>query len=486
MKHSTDKSNNTAFFIKRVKTPFEVHDVFNYHARYRAIDRLIPPWSKLKIIKRNIGLENGATCILELQCGPLKLKWVAKHIGYIQDQLFQDEMIKGPLKAWKHTHSFTPNELGGCIMEDKINYSLPYGLNRFNIVRNRLNKTLCEMFSYRHRILQNDLKLWDLLKENKGKRILISGSTGLIGSALIPLLELAGEHKISRLVRPSSKYSFSHNSSNFKVWDPETGIVAPSDLEGFDAIIHLSGESIGGRWSKIKKKRIHDSRVKTTELLCNTIKKLKKPPLTLLCASAIGYYGTRGEEVVTEDTMAGDGFLANLCVDWEAQANSVKDMGIRVVNARFGLILSPKGGILKLLTIAPYLKVGMGLGNGSNVFNWISIEDVIGSILYSVDNTTIRGPVNIVSPNPMNASDFFEIISKIQENQIFLRIGSGFMKRAIGDFADTINDSNGVVKPQKLLAAGYPFMTPSLEDAIRLLLGRQIGIQTEPGFLEYG
>ena len=248
----------------------------------------------------------------------------------------------------------------------------------------------------------------------------------------------------------------------------------------------MSGESIGGRWSKIKKKRIHDSRVKTTELLCNTIKKLKKPPSTLLCASAIGYYGTRGEEVVTEDTMAGDGFLANLCVDWEAQANSVKDMGIRVVNARFGLILSPKGGILKLLTLAPYLKVGMGFGNGSNVFNWISIEDVIGSILYSVDNTTIRGPVNIVSPNPINASDFFEIISKIQENQIFLRIGSGFMKRAIGDFADTINDSNGVVKPQKLLAAGYPFMTPSLEDAIRLLLGRQIGNQTEPGFLEYG
>ena len=125
-------------------------------------------------------------------------------------------MIKGPLKTWKHTHSFTPNELGGCIMEDKIKYSLPYGLNRFNIVRNRLNKTLCEMFSYRHRILQNDLKLWDLLKENKGKRILISGSTGLIGSALIPLLEIAGEHKISRLVRPSSKYSYSHNSSNFK------------------------------------------------------------------------------------------------------------------------------------------------------------------------------------------------------------------------------------------------------------------------------
>ena len=191
MKHSTDKSNNTAFFIKRVKIPFEVHDVFNYHARYRAIDRLIPPWSMLKIIKRNNGLENGATCILELQCGPLKLKWVAKHIGYIQDQLFQDEMIKGPLKAWKHTHSFTPNELGGCIMEDKINYSLPYGLNRFNIFRNRLNKTLCEMFSYRHRILQNDLKLWDLLNENKGKRILISGSTGLIGSALIPLLEFS-------------------------------------------------------------------------------------------------------------------------------------------------------------------------------------------------------------------------------------------------------------------------------------------------------
>ena len=130
------------------------------------------------------------------------------------------------------------------------------------------------------------------------------------------------------------------------------------------------------------------------------------------------------------------------------------------------------------------LKVGIGFGNGSNVINWVSIEDVIGSILYSIGNTTIRGPINIVSPNPVKASDFFEIISKIQENQIFLKIGSGFMKLAIGDFADTINDSNGVVKPQKLLTSGYPFMNPCLEDAVRLLLGRQIGNKTEQAFLE--
>ena len=484
MKHLSDNSNNTAFFIKRVEIPFQVHEVFNYHTRHRAIDRLIPPWSFLRVIKRNNGLENGTTCILELRYGPLKSKWTAKHVGYLQDKVFQDEMIKGPLKTWKHTHSFTPIESKGCIMEDKIKYSLPYGLNRIDFFRNRLNKTLYQMFSYRHRILQNDLKLWGLQKENKGKRILISGSTGLIGSALIPLLETAGEHKISRLVRPTSKYSESENSSNLRVWDPETGIVDPIDLEGFDTIIHLSGENIGGRWSKIKKKRIHDSRVKTTEILCNTIKKLKKPPSTLLCASAIGYYGSRGEEVVTEETLAGNGFLANLCVDWEAQVKSVEAMGIRVLNARFGLILSPKGGILKLLTLASHLKVGIGFGNGSNVINWVSIEDVIGSILYSIGNTTIHGPINIVSPNPVKASDFYEIISKIQENQIFLKIGSGFMKLAIGDFTDTINESNGVIKPQKLQNSGYPFMNPGLEDTVRLLLGHQIENKTEQGLLD--
>ena len=246
----------------------------------------------------------------------------------------------------------------------------------------------------------------------------------------------------------------------------------------------MSGENIGGRWSKIKKKRIHDSRVKTTEILCNTIKKLKKPPSTLLCASAIGYYGSRGEEVVTEETLAGNGFLANLCVDWEAQVKSIEAMGIRVLNARFGLILSPKGGILKLLTLASHLKVGIGFGNGSNVINWVSIEDVIGSILYSIGNTTIHGPINIVSPNPVKASDFYEIISKIQENQIFLKIGSGFMKLAIGDFTDTINDSNGVIKPQKLQNSGYPFMNPGLEDTVRLLLGHQIENKTEQGLLD--
>ncbi len=340
------------------------------------------------------------------------------------------------------------------------------------------------MFSYRHRILQNDLKLGSLLKENNGKRILISGSTGLIGSALIPFLDTAGGHKISRLVRPSSKYSNSGNSANLRVWGPEAGIVDPSDLEGFDTFIHLSGESIGGRWSKSKQKRIRDSRIKTTKLLCNTIKKLNKPPSTLLCASAIGFYGRRGEEVVTEETKVGEGFLANLCVDWESQSKSLEALGVRVVNARFGLILSPNGGILKLLTIASYFKVGIGFGNGSNIFNWVSIEDAIGSILYSIGNTTIRGPVNIVSPNPVKASDFFKTISKIQENKIFLKIGSGFVKLAIGDFADTISDSNGVVKPQKLPISGYPIMNPSLEDAVRLLLGRQTGHRTEQRSIE--
>jgi uncharacterized protein len=479
VEHLRDNSNNTAIFIKRVEIPFEVHDVFNYHARYMAIDRLIPPWSFLKIIKRNNALEDGAICVLELQYGPLKLKWIAKHFGYLKDQVFQDEMIKGPLKTWEHTHSFTPNEINGCKKEDKIKYSLPYGLNRFNIIGNRLNKTLYQIFSYRHRILQNDLKLRDLLKENNRKRILISGTNGLTGSALIPFLDTAGEHKVSRLVRPSSRYSDSGNSSNIKVWDPESGIVDPNDLEGFDIFIHLSGESIGGRWSKAKKKRIRDSRVKTTELLCNTIRKLNKPPSTLLCASAIGYYGSKGEEVVTEETKAGDGFLANLCVDWEARSKSLEDIGVRVVNARFGQILSPNGGILKLLTLASYLKVGIGFGNGCNIINWVSIEDAIGTILYSIGNTTIRGPVNIVSPNPVKASDFFEIISKIQENKIFLRIGSGFMRLAIGTFADTISDSNGVVKPKKLLISGYPFMNPGLEDAVRLLLRRQTGHGTE-------
>lgn len=484
MKQLGDNSSDTSIFIKRVEIPLPVHDVFNYHARNKAIDRLIPPWSLLNIIKRNNGLGNGETCILELQCGPLKLRWVARHFGYIQDQVFQDEMIKGPLKSWKHTHSFAPNKLGGCMLEDKIEYSLPYGFNRLYFLRNQLNKTLKEMFSYRHLILQNDLKLWDLLKENKGKRILITGSTGMIGSALIPLLEAAGEHKISRLIRPSSKYSDSGNSSNFRIWDPETGIITHKDLEGFDTIIHLSGESIGGRWSKIKKKRIHDSRVKTTELLCDVIKNLKKPPSTLLCASAIGYYGSRGEEVVTEESMPGHGFLADLCVDWEDRAKSVESIGIRVVNARFGLILSPKSGILKLLALASFLKAGVTFGNGNNILNWVSIEDVIGGIMYAIDNTTMHGPINMVSPNPLKSSDFFEIISKIQENQISLKFGHKFMKLALGDFADTINESNGVVKPQKLLSAGYPFMSPSLEDAVRLLLGRQIKTITERGILE--
>ena len=169
MKDSSESLKQNRIFYETGRNPLLVHDAFNYHTRYRAIDRMIPPWSFLKIIKRNNGLENGAICILVLQYGPLKLKWIAKHFRYIQNQTFQDEMIKGPLKTWIHTHSFAPHEISGCILEDKIKYSLPYGLNRFNIFRNRINKTLIQMFGYRHRILQNDLN-YRPTKGEQGKK----------------------------------------------------------------------------------------------------------------------------------------------------------------------------------------------------------------------------------------------------------------------------------------------------------------------------
>lgn len=179
--------------------------------------------------------------------------------------------------------------------------------------------------------------------------------------------------------------------------------------------------------------------------------------------------------------MPGIGFLSNLCVEWKERANSVESIGIRVINARFGLILSPKGGILKLLAFASCLKAGIEFGNGNNIFNWVSIEDVIGGIMYAIDNTTMHGPINMVSPNPVKSLDFFKTISKIQETQIFLSFGPRFMKLALGDFADTINNSNGVVKPQKLLSSGYPFMNTRLEDAVKLLLGCQIQTESELG-----
>jgi uncharacterized protein len=465
------------FFIKRTEIPATNKETFDYHTREGALERLVPPWSILTVTNHDGNIKDGAMSTFKVTLGFIGFHWKAAHFGYVQDWQFQDKMVKGPFQTWTHTHSFTPDKIGRCKMEDKIAYSPPFGKLGAMLLNNTIQNNLNQLFHYRHRILRNDINLWKLAARIKGQKILITGSNGLIGSSLIPLLTAAGEHKVTRLERPFSKRNDIRSRSLF--WDPSSDKVNLKDLEGFDVVVHLAGENIFGRWTDSKKQRILGSRVKSTRLLCDSLIKLANPPSTLICASATGFYGNRGNEVLTEESKPGFGFLSEVCRKWEESTQIAKDVGIRVVNSRFGVVLTPKGGILQKLLALSRFGMGLRFGHENQYISWVSIEDVIGSIFYSIINSSIRGPVNVVSPHPVTNLEFSNTLARIIKSKITLPVSQKLATMMFGELADSTMGSSALVVPKKLSLAGYRFINQELEDALRLLLGRQQIISQE-------
>jgi uncharacterized protein (TIGR01777 family) len=298
-------------------------------------------------------------------------------------------------------------------------------------------------------------------------KILISGSTGLVGAHLYMKLWKQRVDLI-RLVR-----SVAAAAGNDLVWDPTTGQAEISRFEGFDVVVHLAGESIAtGRWTEAKKKRLRDSRVGPTRNLAKLLAGLKTPPKTFVVASAIGFYGNRGAEALTEASAVGTGFLPDVCKEWEAAAQPAADQGIRVVNVRFGIILSPDGGALK--TMLPPFKLGVGgtLGSGQQFMSWVALDDVIDAIEKVAVDPTLQGPVNVVAPNPVTNAEFTTALGNVLGRPTVLAVPEFAARLAFGEMADALLLSSARVAPKKLQDAGYVFQQPKIEDALRSLLLR--------------
>lgn len=292
-------------------------------------------------------------------------------------------------------------------------------------------------------------------------KILISGSHGLVGAALIKSLEPEG-HEIFRLVRHAP------NSRSEIEWSPDRYSIALARIEGFDAVVHLAGESIAeGRWTDEKKKRIRESRVKGTKLLGDALANLSNPPRTLLSASAIGYYGNRGDEVLTEASTPGDGFLPEVCVEWEKATALATEKGIRVVNTRFGVVLDAHGGALAKML--PPFRMGIGgrIGDGKQWMSWIALDDAVGGIKFALTNETLNGPVNFVAPNPVTNSEFTRTLGKALSRPTLFPIPAFGVRLAFGEMADALLLSSQKVAPSRLLATGYQFQYSILGDALR-------------------
>jgi uncharacterized protein (TIGR01777 family) len=292
-------------------------------------------------------------------------------------------------------------------------------------------------------------------------KILISGSHGLVGAALIKSLEPDG-HEIFILVRHAP------NSRSEIEWSPDRYSIALARIEGFDAVVHLAGESIAeGRWSDEKKKRIRESRVKGTRLLGDALANLAHPPKSLISASAIGYYGNRGDEVLTEHSAPGDGFLPEVCVEWEKATALATEKGIRVANTRFGIVLDAHGGALKKML--PPFRMGIGgrIGSGKQWMSWIALDDVIGGIKFALSNETLRGPINFVAPNPVTNSEFTKTLGKALSRPTLFPIPAFGVRLVFGEMGDALLLSGSRVEPASLTKAGYQFQYPKLEDSLR-------------------
>ncbi|HUE80971.1 MAG TPA: TIGR01777 family oxidoreductase [Pyrinomonadaceae bacterium] len=292
-------------------------------------------------------------------------------------------------------------------------------------------------------------------------KILISGSHGLVGSALVQSLETAG-HEVARLVRHAP------SNANEIEWSPERYSIALARIEGFDAVVHLAGESIAdGRWNEEKKARIRESRIKGTKLLSESFIQLSQPPDVFISASAIGYYGSRGDEVLTETSQAGEDFLAGVGVDWEKATAPAAEKGIRVVNLRFGIILDGKGGALAKML--PPFRMGIGgrIGDGKQWMSWIALTDVIGVIEFALSNKEIQGPINVVAPNPVRNSEFTKTLGKVLSRPVFFPVPAFGARLAFGEMADALLLSSQRVEPARLKEAGYVFQFPTLEGALR-------------------
>lgn len=288
----------------------------------------------------------------------------------------------------------------------------------------------------------------------------MSGAKGLIGGSLNRLLT-ENRHQVVSLSR-----SLNHKEGVF--WDSKQRKADISAFEGFNAVVHLAGEPIAGlRWTVSKKKKIRESRVGGTRFLAEILSKLKNPPSVFICASAIGFYGDRGEEMLTEESAPGNGFLPEVCKAWEAACQPAKAKGIRVVHTRFGVVLAKEGGALKAMLPAFRLGVAGPIGNGQQFLSWVSLPDTAQAIRFMLSNTQISGAVNVTAPQPTRNEEFTEALAKQLHRPAFLRLPAPLARLAMGEMADAMLLASMKVIPQKLTHSGFHFEHPALEKALK-------------------
>jgi uncharacterized protein (TIGR01777 family) len=455
-------------FVYRSAMPVPAPDLFEWHARPGALERLTPPWEPVRVVEGAGGLEEGRRVTLSVPFGPIRMKWVSRQSEVIPGRQFKDEQIDGPFTHWVHTHLMLADGAAASILEDRIDYTPPLGAAGRLIASATLDTRLPRLFRFRHETLRGDLVQHARYAGRPRLRIAITGARGLIGNVLVPFLTTGG-HEVIRLVRHAPK------ADDEVQWSTREGIVNPERLASpgagrLDAVIHLAGENVGaGRWTAARKERILRSRVDGTQHLAESLAKLPEPPAALLCASGVDFYGSRPGEV-TEADPPGHSFLSAVCQQWEAAAAPAVRAGIRVAHLRLSPVLTPAGG--PLAAMLPIFKLGGGgrMGSGQQPFNWIAIDDAVGAFHHALQTET-WGPVNVTAPHPVTNAAFAATLARVLSRPALLPVPEFALRLAVGEMADVLLNGSRVI-PERLMTSGYEFRHPELEAALRHVLGR--------------
>jgi uncharacterized protein (TIGR01777 family) len=449
-------------FVKRSPMPVAAETLAAWHERPGAFERLTPPWDDVRVVERHGGIRDGDRAVIELRKGPVRRRWTAVHRDFVEGRQFVDDQVSGPFAAWTHTHRFVPDGPSASVLEDVIDYRLPGGVAGHAFAGGFTERTLERTFAYRHRRTAGDLIRHDRAG-GKLMRVAITGATGEIGSALSAFLTTGG-HRVDRIVRREP----APGTTEIR-WEPAAGQIDASALEGVDAVVHLAGENIGGRWTDARKRDIMGSRRTGTRVLAEALAGLERKPEVIVSASAIGYYGDRGDEVLTEDSSPGDDFLAEVCKEWEAATGPALEAGIRVVRMRTGVVLE---SVLPRMAVPFKLGAGGRIGSGRQWWSWVALDDVVGAYHHALTTQELAGAVNVVSPSPVTNADFARALGRVLKRPTFLPLPSAAVKTMLGELGESLLLASQRVSPGRLQAAGFDFHEPELQTALRHALGK--------------
>ena len=445
--------------ITQASTVLAPHEfIYDWHTRDGAFERLTPPWESLQVLGADGAFEHRSVH-LKLKRFGVPIYWTSHHKDVIPGRQFVDEQVKGPFKFWRHAHVFQPLSDARTKLIDEIDFKLPLSPISHLFGGRAIKNDVMKMLAYRHTILKHDLQLQYRLPLAP-QVIAISGTSGLIGSHLVPFLTAAG-HVVKRLVRkqrPDWSYEL--------CWDPEVGIL--DDFSDVTMIIHLAGESVASlfRWNDQKKNRISRSRIRSTQALVQQLRDTPNQVSTFVCASAIGIYPS-SQQIMTEASPPGDRFLSRVVTDWESQCDPIRG-SIRVCNARFGTVLHPAGGMINRLK--PLMNMGVlgRVADGSQYMSWVALDDALRAIYAMLAHPKLSGPINVVSPQPQPQKDWVKEWARHSFRPSFAPLPKRVVEQVMGEMGEELLLQSQRVFPKTLSDHQFQFQCSSMTDVCRL------------------